>query len=67
MAEWISVRDRLPEETGYYLIVCDSPYRGRKDGINLSFYQHRAKNWKATNNLHVTHWMPLPEPPGEDA
>lgn len=64
---WISVKERLPEKTGYYLIACDRPYIGKKDGINISFYQHKVKNWKTTNNLHVTHWMPLPEPPKEEA
>jgi len=63
MSEWISVKDRLPDSSGYYLIACDSPYRGKQDGVNISYYQHKACNWKAVYNPCVTHWMPLPKSP----
>lgn len=56
---WIPVTERLPEVDGKY-IVCtakNSVYctRWRKDYFGTDFH------------THVTHWMPLPEPPKEDA
>jgi len=68
---WISVKDRLPEESKKVLVYC-------KNGYMMSvFFSHK---WKAFNHfdsqgdptegenhcfLDVTHWMPLPEPPEE--
>lgn len=50
MSEWISVKDRLPEEQGYY--------------IDIVYFRGKTK-W-AKGNERVTHWMPLPElPKGE--
>ncbi len=65
--EWISVKDRLPEQLKCYLIYSfdwdDStciPY------IAWSFYNSDGK-WvdSIDRSFHnyVTHWMPLPEPP----
>lgn len=64
MSEWISVKDRLPEE--YYdeyrepipFLVCiegtQYPFRAFYDG----------KNWgDGISVLPVVWWMPLPEPP----
>ena len=52
--EWISVKDRLPDETKdeYVLVVCD--YHGK---IKVE----TRKMWHIDSV--VTHWMPLPEPP----
>lgn len=61
--EWISVKDRLPEKTGYYLYCADSPYRGVQDGIGISYFMHKKKDWNAVYTPCVTHWMPLPERP----
>lgn len=63
--EWVSVKERLPEASGYYLIACRYPYCGKSNGIDISYFQHKAKNWKKIRDLYVTHWMPLPEPPKE--
>lgn len=59
---WISVKDRLPENDGLY-IVCKT-IRGHQ----ISFEAHwKGNKWLSVvnNNLldYVTHWMPLPEPP----
>lgn len=61
--EWISVKDRLPEPGNMYLVwdgECDECYlahidpdNGRWIGFNF-FYMD-----------HITHWMPLPNPPEE--
>jgi hypothetical protein len=51
--EWISVKDRLPDETKdeYVLVVCD--YHGK---IKVE----TRKMWHIDSV--VTHWMPLPQP-----
>lgn len=63
--EWISVKDRLPEESGYYLYAARHPYCGLQNGIGVSYFMHKVKDWKKINKVYVTHWMPLPEPPTE--
>ena len=60
---WISVNDRLPEQSGKYLIVAVE--LGRIKHVTTTmfgtfFYMTgRMAHWK------VTHWMALPEPPKE--
>ena len=63
--EWISVKDRLPEESGEY-IVFGRTFGNQKPKIwicecisigSLTGWCNSAKN------PTVTHWMPLPQPP----
>lgn len=61
MSEWISVKDQLPERFKPVLVCREkngSPYveQGHKDV---------GEWWKVygTRTKHITHWMPLPEPP----
>lgn len=51
--QWIPVGERLPEESGLYLIYYydDKAYGGAWYNANIGF------------DCGVTHWMPLPEPP----
>jgi hypothetical protein len=58
MSEWISVEERLPEESGWYLVNIFVPFD--LDFMNLSHY---SKGYGWNNPATVTHWMPLPEPP----
>ena len=77
--EWISVEDRLPEDSGYYLVVYRDKYNG---SISIAFDMYVKCNvgewwesefacditkqflWAAKlQEQEVTHWMPLPEPP----
>ena len=56
--DWISVKDRLPEDVETYLV-----YGGNKYGIMLAIYYGDGE-W-LTDDLtnitrFVTHWMPLP-------
>ena len=61
--EWISVKDRLPEEkvnciVHYKHAYCDN------DGywaIGICFYD--GEKFQLNSAYKVTHWMPLPEPP----
>jgi hypothetical protein len=72
MAEWISVKDRLPEE-GKPVLISDG-----KDGTaaKMQFFYHVITKEKITSwephcayhgeawiDFEPTHWMPLPEPP----
>jgi len=52
--KWISVKERLPDETKdeYVLVVCD--YHG-------TIKVETRKMWNIEST--VTHWMPMPEPP----
>lgn len=58
---WISVKDRLPEEKVKVLVVLGSNIRGKRICID----QRISGNWRGLGCL-VTHWMPLPEPPERD-
>ena len=61
MSKWISVKDRLPEKSGSYLIVRNY----REKIIDISHYTaHLIKTGFAGNyDNKITHWMPLPEAP----
>ncbi len=56
MAEWISVKDRLPEEGSYVLVFVNLGY-----GYTIGTSLYLNKSFKMDEN--ITHWMPLPEPP----
>lgn len=59
--EWISVDERLPDEAVRVLVWLREP------SAILRFVQFDTDrivdgHWVRWNN-HITHWMPLPEPP----
>ena len=64
IAEWISVKDRLPETSSELLLHT-------KSGSNyVGFYKYIIKMFicygvykKEIDDIEVTHWMPLPKPP----
>lgn len=63
---WISVKDRLPEQTARCLVarwdsVTKTPF------IDILWHENGVWwNRQHGGNYAVTHWMPLPEPPKED-
>ena len=83
--KWISVKDRLPEYPGHYLVCTSINYwhggcmdiNGNHkyhpngtpvgyDGSTMSVldcYYDVAGHWNRVCDSHVTHWMPIPEPP----
>ena len=77
--QWISVDDRLPEDSGYYLVVYRDKYN---ESISIDFDMYVKCNigewWESEfacditkqflwatrlQEQEVTHWMPLPLPP----
>lgn len=64
MSEWISVKDDLPDEFPYDVLVmgkneCDEYF------YDIAFYddgEWKSLYWEGEN---ITHWMPLPELPKE--
>ena len=61
--EWIPVTERLPEESGMYIVTANDGHAQR-----VSFVQWQKKNrmWNITgarSYWRVTHWQPMPQPP----
>ena len=55
--EWISVKDRLPEN--------HDPVLTFSNDIDGCLYRIMAPRFISGFTENVTHWMPLPEPPQE--
>ena len=82
MNEWISVKDRMPEDDlpeeskrcDIAVLVCTAGRRSSVKKVTRTCYGydkymktpvHTRRWYWARDILHVTHWMPLPEPPEE--
>lgn len=65
MAEWINVKDKMPED-GKEVLFSDS------SSIMVGWYNADKEYWELTDAdmiayaQDVTHWMPLPELPKMD-
>ena len=80
--EWISVNDRLPDDEQEVLVIAHG-WGGRLvyvgshkrveaqkswlTGITSESSEWSLWGWSYLKEPMVTHWMPLPEPPKEDA
>ena len=66
--EWISVDERLPQVCGVY--ICCVKTKGGTTFTKTAEFVPEMKMWFGKfgeiKNI-VTHWMPLPEPPKEEA
>lgn len=61
MDEWISVKDRLPDAEGRYIV-----YATISKAYNVIYYgclNWTGNAWDCSFGANITHWMPLPEPP----
>lgn len=56
--KWISVKDRLPEEIGYYLVVI-----GNEMLVSIDIVEYSENRWHKRDE--VLYWQPLPEIPKE--
>ena len=72
--EWISVKDRLPETDGIY-IVCDCRLNGNQ-WTHTDGFRKASSSWCELHGMYYddvygryseqdkfTHWMPMPNPP----
>ena len=57
--QWISVKDRLPENSNIVLVCVDNI-------VSAGYVQIGWMLGEFFENKHVTHWMPFPEPPKEN-
>lgn len=79
MSEWISVEERLPTVYDDYLVAIKQKYPEEKDyeyntdmalfvgwGGYIDDKWDTVHDWIEGQETHITHWMPLPEPPEEE-
>lgn len=71
MSEWISVKDRLPEEICVLVVL-------KTGTVTVGEYSEKSGDWLILDPFIIgcidpikyyyrpTHWMPLPEPPKEE-
>jgi hypothetical protein len=63
MSDWISVKDRLPDNATDVFVCTRGGYR------SVRWWNESRHGWRPEleEGLEVTHWQPLPEPPKEEA
>lgn len=69
MPKWVSVKERLPEDRSDVLVVA---YWHERWGVYMGWCAPERAKWSVhigigdRDDVAVTYWMPLPEPPKED-
>ena len=62
--EWISVKDRVPKNSGHYLVVHQNKHDGSTSIAITAYIKCKIGEWWLNDYVfNVTHWMPLPQPP----
>jgi hypothetical protein len=61
--EWIPVDEKLPPWEEDVLVWFG--YHVRYEITRLKFQDRRGWHWDSEYSHHITHWMPLPDPPME--
>ena len=62
--EWISVEDRLPEETINCIVHYQHAYCDNDDYWAIGFCCYDGEKFQLGPAYKVTHWMPLPSTEG---
>jgi hypothetical protein len=60
--KWISVKERLPEDDGEYIVATKYGHIFIFDWLMGRFF---AEDRNGLVYEEITHWMPLPKPPKE--
>ena len=61
--EWISVTERLPDESGMYIVTAND---GHAQRVSFVLWQKKNRVWNLTgarSYWRVTHWQLMPQPP----
>ena len=65
--EWISVKDRLPDFFGTFLVVVEEDDPDNTLYTDCADYDPFEKSWRTfgyfDNGSRIKLWMPLPQPP----
>lgn len=67
--EWISVKDRLPEDFGQYLGYIKAYGKEWIEEVSFNNFNWIVIHYQLYTNdfaymyCNITHWMPLPDPP----
>ena len=73
--EWVSIEDRLPDTDGAYLVYAPTYTGGSSSSLDciggIMFSRFKHEKWSIESGYYkrpncVTHWMPIPAPPGKD-
>ena len=62
--KWISVEEKLPKKNGSYI---GATSKGAVYSASFRFNGLGEGRFSTPGVVRITHWMPLPEPPEEDA
>lgn len=66
--QWVSVDDKLPEDSGEYMVYIVANNEPKNKSIITLYYTNLSKRFVYYDNdniFTVTHWCYLPEPPKE--
>lgn len=75
-SNWISIKDRLPEDDSKYMVwygefeICEFDAESQTFGYTYEDYDEMYSHlvcWDDCINEKVTHWAYLPEPPKESS
>ena len=58
--EWVSVEDRLPEENTTVIVATDNGI------VSQCLYSYDGWDLWDDNDVNITHWQPMPQPPKGD-
>ena len=62
--QWISVKDGLPKEDGFYNVYMNGDIWGKPEEWAVTSCGFYDGKWD--DDATISHWMPLPEPPEEN-
>ena len=62
LPKWIPCEERLPEESGEYLVTYEWVGQSGTKYIEVEVTPFEHKRWNALRTETILAWMPLPEP-----